>query len=804
MQEWPGQPVSTPQAAPQAAEWPGQPVTAQQTRPAAPRQPRGVRNRNEGNLKDGPFARRQPGYVGAEGGFAMFDTADNGNRAQEALLANNYIGAGFTTPRAIVDRYAPVGPENSQESVDNYVAHISRRLGIGENDNVSPQQVTTLAQAMREFENGSVPLDDLQDSTPPDPNRPTVGTGLDLEAIIRGETVPAGVEEVILDNAIRREGGVASILNQDNEWVPLGTVEEFDALPREEAQRRINRATSSRSAEYMAEYNASREAAENVPPWLANLAEGDSLGAATWVLGATNFLAPFTEGVDRGTASEAGRAAYRDYLAELAREDPVGSIGMRMAGGLLTPGLKQTGDWIAGAGGAMRTGRAAAVGAGYGGAAGVIGAEGDLGERARAGLLGAGVGAATGGLLDTGQQRAYAAAARRSEVPSAARVLSREGVELTPGQMLESTPLVGPMARGVEDALTGVPVLGPVVQGARNRGIETFNIAAINRALAPIGQRLPRSTTPGYGAVEEAQRRLGQAYDDVLPQVSARLDPQLYDDIARVVDDASAELLPDQVQQLGAVLQNRLFRHFEASDSPITGEQFKRIESELGALARRYRNGSDPTTAAFGDAISGVQNALRTMLARQNPSQAERIGRINEGYANLVRIERAAGSGPAQATDGVFSPTQLGVAVRQGGSRAEQARGGGLLQDLASAGRQALPSRIGDSGTTARGTVTGLLAGGAAIVNPQVAIPSIAVTVGAYSKPAQAALNALYRATDRQTADSALGELQRLAGRNPALQPYYRAAAEYVLRVFDRQSQEQEPAATGLLSPTRP
>src|SRR5690606_10468509 len=117
--------------------------------------------------------------------------------------------------------------------------------------------------------------------------------------------------------------------------------------------------------------------------------------------------------------------------------------------------------------------------------------------------------------------------------PTPQRRLSRQGVDLTPGQMLEPTPLIGPMLRGFEDGLTGVPVAGAVVQGARNRGVESFNTVALNRALEPIGQRLPRNTRPGYAAVEEVQNRLGRAYDDVLPNISAQLDQPLYDDIAR-------------------------------------------------------------------------------------------------------------------------------------------------------------------------------------------------------------------------------------------------------------------------------
>jgi hypothetical protein len=510
-----------------------------------------------------------------------------------------------------------------------------------------------------------------------------------------------------------------------------------------------------------------------------------------------------------GLISGRGYSDVRDSYRALQDIDNQVNRDQRVAGGLTgaaammaAPGVGQAGNFIrGGATGLGQTARAATVGAGAGGLFGAANTDGGLDDRVQGGLLGAAVGAATGGLLDAGGQRAIQSAANRVANPSRQRRLSREGVDLTPGQMLEPTPIIGPMLRGFEDGLTGVPIAGAVVQEARNRGVETFNTAALNRALAPIGESLPRNMRPGYDAVEEVQNRLGRAYENLLPDISAQLDQTLYDDIGRVLTDAAAEMPADRLEQLGAVLRNRVFRNVAESDGALTGAQLKRIESELGALARQYRTANDPSAISFGEAVSGVQSAIREMIARQNPAQAPRLRSINEGYANLVRIERAAGSTAAQATEGVFSPTQLGIAAAQGASRGERANQGALLQDLAVAGR-VLPSRIGDSGTATRGAITGLLAGGAAFVNPAVAVPAIGVSVGAYSRPAQVALNAIYRATDRRSADSALGQLQRYAAQNPALQSHYEAAARHLRDVFGDPSQGQEPRALGLLSPT--
>ena len=108
---------------------------------------------NPGAIRDGKFARSQPGYTGSSGGFATFASPDHGARAQQSLLTNSYINKGFNTVDSIVERYAP-GNENSAASRNNYKAYVARRLGIGTGDKVSAAQAATLAQAMREFETG--------------------------------------------------------------------------------------------------------------------------------------------------------------------------------------------------------------------------------------------------------------------------------------------------------------------------------------------------------------------------------------------------------------------------------------------------------------------------------------------------------------------------------------------------------------------------------------------------------------------------------------------------------------------------
>lgn len=122
----------------------------------------GDRNNNPGNVRDvGQFV-GQPGYLGTDSrGFARFSSPEAGaNVAANQLRlymngrSRNVPRGGIRTINEIVRTWAPVGSENSAESVANYQAYVARRLGVGVNDQLTEADIPRLAAAMGEFENG--------------------------------------------------------------------------------------------------------------------------------------------------------------------------------------------------------------------------------------------------------------------------------------------------------------------------------------------------------------------------------------------------------------------------------------------------------------------------------------------------------------------------------------------------------------------------------------------------------------------------------------------------------------------------
>lgn len=113
--------------------------------------PRSIRNNNPGNIKVSEWTRRQPGFVGSDGEFAIFDSPAAGRQAQLALLGN-YIESGHNTITAIVGRWAPATDGNPTGA---YVDYVARRTGLNPNEPLSPRDVSRVADAMAQFEGGT-------------------------------------------------------------------------------------------------------------------------------------------------------------------------------------------------------------------------------------------------------------------------------------------------------------------------------------------------------------------------------------------------------------------------------------------------------------------------------------------------------------------------------------------------------------------------------------------------------------------------------------------------------------------------
>lgn len=626
-----------------------------------------------------------------------------------------------------------------------------------------------------------------------------------------GQWVPAGPIEIEIDQGVQNVNGRAVVGGIDR-----GPWEDYWAGQRRSQSDREARVEREASPEYQAAIRDARAGAENVPDQLRALGLGATYGFLTDINAEAQRGLQAVENAGRriagqeirygsDIAAQAARDAMRDAQAQYAAENPVENFALQFAGGFAAPGMVQAGRYVAApqisaaqqggraaAAGARSatTARAAQVGAATGLASGIGYGEGNLIERAPGAAIGTVAGAGLGALGQAGINRL----GRAGEGGGAARRLSRQGVRLTPGQMVSETPFVGEFIRNVEDVAGG---FNPLMAGVRRGQNEDMVRAAGNEALGYIGEQLPRNARTGYQVSQAVRRVLGDRYDDVTSRVSAQADQTLYTELADLTQRASQILDDSNVRRLDRILNDKFINEFDAGGG-LSGANFKRIET---ALREQSERASRPTSTLadndLAEFLDEARDIARNLIARQHPEEAEAISALNRGWATNKIIERAVTGSAGFSRSGTPTPGEISQAVVNSSNIGAIANENALLQGLATDARTVLPSTVPDSGTAQKNLLAGatgaLATGGLAVVNPALA-GMIATGAVVYSRPGIAALNALYRATDSQAASEIVRQLADQARRNPSLIPYHEAAVQHVLGLSRTDTPAVQPA----------
>lgn len=309
------------------------------------------------------------------------------------------------------------------------------------------------------------------------------------------------------------------------------------------------------------------------------------------------------------------------------------------------------------------------------------------------------------------------------------KTLLDEGVELTPGQM------AGGLAKHMEDLAMSSPGLGDAIAAARQRGIKDFNKAAWNRALEPIGEKMPDNIPMGRDAADYVADRLSNAYSQVVPNLrlnNITRDPTFVTDFGQAISNARANLPDAEFREFERIARAQIEQKLPTGGS-TDGELINGIDSMFSKIVRGYAKDQSFDKRQLGEAVQELQVAFRDLLQRQNPAYAADLAKAREGYANYVRVAKAAAATGTATHEGIFTPAQLNAAVRAEDNTTRKlgySRGKALLQDLSDAGQGVLPSKYPDSGTAKRGIVNiiggSALTGGGASGHPEAAMTALA------------------------------------------------------------------------------
>lgn len=303
------------------------------------------------------------------------------------------------------------------------------------------------------------------------------------------------------------------------------------------------------------------------------------------------------------------------------------------------------------------------------------------------------------------------------------QLLRNEGVTPTIGQAL------GGRMNTVEEKLTSVPILGDAISTARGRALDQFNNAAINRATAPIGQKIQGS---GQQAVKDAGDAISKVYDHGKNALGAfRIDQQASQELATVRALSQSGLQGRERNAVESYFKDYLQR------PALTAEAFKELDSKLAKDVGRYAGSPDAYQQKVGEALAEVRRIVADNAKRANPQAAATLKKADAAWANLVRVEGASKAG--MNNGGVFTPGQLNMAVRQADSSVRDratARGTALMQDLSSAGQNVLGNKVPNSGTTDRMLLNLGSLGGGAYLDPSIPLGLLG-GAGLYTRPMQ-------------------------------------------------------------------
>ncbi|MPY72157.1 MAG: hypothetical protein GEU92_19020 [Alphaproteobacteria bacterium] len=375
-------------------------------------------------------------------------------------------------------------------------------------------------------------------------------------------------------------------------------------------------------------------------------------------------------------------------------------------------------------------------------------------------LAGTLTGAATGGATGVGATALLRGASRVVSPQSSPGVamLREAGVTPSPGQMM------GGAVNKVEEKLMSVPLLGDAIGAGRNRALGDYNRALYNKVLEPFGTKIKKGVPIGRGTIDAIGDRVSQAYDDVLPKLTAKVDAQFLTEMQNL-RGLTTNMVEARAKQFETILQDQLIRKIPPS-GVVTGQTLQEAKSALGKLAADFRKSPDADQRQLGDALLEGQRLLLDLAKRANPGARKALQKADTAYARFLRVQDAAAR--AGSKEGVITPATFRAAVRNTDKSLRKrnfARGKAMMQDFAEAGENVLGSKVPDSGTAGRvASGAGLLGGLTYLSTPAgVAAAGLGSTAAlGYTPMGQRALAALL-ASRPQGAEAAGAGIRKLA-----------------------------------------
>ena len=341
------------------------------------------------------------------------------------------------------------------------------------------------------------------------------------------------------------------------------------------------------------------------------------VGAGAQADRALSGLKKLIPGVDESQQSKDDRAIYQKYRDNLGTAGKAGEIATDVALTAMPVGRAME---AANAGVRMLPKAMQVLGKGgilpAAAAGGAVSAALDPDDRG-----GAAAGGAFGGALGQGIGKGLTRTFGGAFTPTAeARALMDQGIQPSVGQA------TGGLMNTIEQRASSVPFLGGVIDAARRRPFDEFQGSVLNRALGRNVKNL-----------DEANDAVKASYDAFVPSMKPTADSVTRVQGAVRNAQTNPELTPDRLQMLQGIV-NKNFANFGQLD----GQGIKKLDSELGHLGRKYAKGS-PADQTMSDEIYNVLGGLREGIETGLPQNLRGAhAEANAAYKNMIPVNKAA------------------------------------------------------------------------------------------------------------------------------------------------------------------
>lgn len=258
----------------------------------------------------------------------------------------------------------------------------------------------------------------------------------------------------------------------------------------------------------------------------------------------------------------------------------------------------------------------------------------------------------------------------------AVKVMQREGIPLTGGQMKGSKALMT-----MESQLGG-----SATSAFQDRQLGALTKAALRRAGVSADAATPT-------VLRDAYYKIGNKFDGIAAVTHIRVDPKMQTDLIQAVSNYQ-----DLVGQAAPVVEKFVHRIAELTRNNggvLKGDNYRVLVTDLRKAAEN--SSSNEVRSALGEIRSAIDDGLERSASGQTRDAWQRL---RQQYKNLIHVTDAVGGAGEKAAKGLLTPASLRQAISTGDKR-NYAKGYGDLNELSHAANITM-TPIPDSGTAGR------------------------------------------------------------------------------------------------------